>query len=92
MYRKGLCGFFPVLEFALQEKLHGAKCCKFYGPEGVGAVVFCVLSEQQLTPLASLQGTQRSDVSIIVLPAVWCELSFFSVNFEVSSFYFPSLK
>ena len=35
LYRKGLCGFSPVLGFALEEKLHGAKCCKFYGPEGV---------------------------------------------------------
>ena len=35
VYRKGLCGFFPVLGFALEEKLCGAKCCKFYGPEGV---------------------------------------------------------
>ena len=36
LYRKGLCGFSPVLGFALEEKLRGAKCCKFYGPEGVG--------------------------------------------------------
>ena len=36
LYRKGLCGFSPVLGFALQEKLRGAKCCKYYyGPEGV---------------------------------------------------------
>ena len=35
LYRKGLCGFFPVLGFALEEKLCGAKCCKYYGPEGV---------------------------------------------------------
>ena len=35
LYRKGLCGFFPVLGFALEEKLRGAKCCKYYGPEGV---------------------------------------------------------
>ena len=35
LYRKGLCGFFPVSGFALEEKLHGAKCCKFYQPEGV---------------------------------------------------------
>ena len=35
MYRKGLCGFSPVLAFTLEEKLHGAKCCKFYRPEGV---------------------------------------------------------
>ena len=35
LYRKGLCGFFPVLGFALEEKLCGANCCKFYGPEGV---------------------------------------------------------
>ena len=35
LYRKGLCGFFPVLGFALEEKLCGAKCCKFYEPEGV---------------------------------------------------------
>ena len=35
VYRKGLCGFFPVLGFALEEKLRGAKCCKYYGPEGV---------------------------------------------------------
>ena len=35
LYRKGLCGFFPVLGFALGEKLCGAKCCKYYGPEGV---------------------------------------------------------
>ena len=34
-YRKGLCGFFLVLGFALEEKLHGAKCCKFYRPKGV---------------------------------------------------------
>ena len=27
--------FFPVLGFALTEKLCGAKCCKFQGPEGV---------------------------------------------------------
>ena len=27
--------FFPVLGFTLEEKLCGAKCCKFYGPEGV---------------------------------------------------------
>ena len=27
--------FFLVLGFALEEKLRGAKCCKFYGPEGV---------------------------------------------------------
>ena len=27
--------FFLVLGFALEEKLHGAKCCKFQGPEGV---------------------------------------------------------
>ena len=27
--------FFPVLGFALEEKLHGKKCCKYYGPEGV---------------------------------------------------------
>ena len=27
--------FFSVLGFALEEKLHGAKCCKFYGPEKV---------------------------------------------------------
>ena len=31
MDRKGLCGFFPM-GFALEEKLCGAKCCKFYGP------------------------------------------------------------
>ena len=37
LYRKGLCGFFPVLGFALEEKLRGAKCCKYYGPEGVHA-------------------------------------------------------
>ena len=35
VYRKGLCGFSPVLGFALEEKLHGAKCCKFSRPEGV---------------------------------------------------------
>ena len=35
LYRKGLCGFFPVLGFALEEKLCGANCCKFYGPERV---------------------------------------------------------
>ena len=35
LYRKGLCGFFPVLGLALEEKLRGAKCCKYYGPEGV---------------------------------------------------------
>ena len=35
VYRKGLCGFFPVLGFVLEEKLRGAKCCKYYGPEGV---------------------------------------------------------
>ena len=35
LYRKGLCGFFLVLGFALEEKLCGAKCCKFYRPEGV---------------------------------------------------------
>ena len=35
LYRKGLCRFFPVLGFALEEKLHGAKCCIYYGPEGV---------------------------------------------------------
>ena len=29
------CVFFLVLGFALEEKLHGAKCCKFYRPEGV---------------------------------------------------------
>ena len=27
LYRKGICGYF------LEEKLRGAKCCKFYGPE-----------------------------------------------------------
>ena len=27
LYRKGLCGFFSVLGFALEEKLCGAKCC-----------------------------------------------------------------
>ena len=37
LYRKGLCGFVPVLGFALEEKLRGAKCCKFYRPEGVYA-------------------------------------------------------
>ena len=43
LYRKGLCGFFPVLRFALEEKLRGAKCCKFYGPEGVYiyAQIYC---------------------------------------------------
>ena len=35
LYRKCLCGLFPVLGFALEETLCGAKCCKFYGPEGV---------------------------------------------------------
>ena len=35
LYRKGLCDFFLVLGFTLEEKLRGAKCCKFYGPEGV---------------------------------------------------------
>ena len=30
--------FFPVLGFALEEKLCGAKCCKFYRPEGVYTV------------------------------------------------------
>ena len=35
VYRKGLCGFFLVLGFALEEKLRGTKCCKYYGPEGV---------------------------------------------------------
>ena len=35
LYRKGLCGFFPVLGFTLEEKLCGKKCCKYYGPEGV---------------------------------------------------------
>ena len=29
LYTKGLCGFFLVLGFALEEKLCGAKCCKF---------------------------------------------------------------
>ena len=27
--------FFPVLGFALEEKLCGAKCCKYFRPEGV---------------------------------------------------------
>ena len=28
--------FFPVLGFALEEKLlHGVKCCKYFKPEGV---------------------------------------------------------
>ena len=34
LYRKGLCGFL-VLGFALEQKLHGAKCCKYFRPEGV---------------------------------------------------------
>ena len=33
--QKGPVWFFSVLGFALEEKLHGTKCCKFYGPEGV---------------------------------------------------------
>ena len=32
LYRNGLCA---VWGFTLEEKLRGAKCCKFYGPEGV---------------------------------------------------------
>ena len=35
LYRKALYGFFPVLVFTLEEKLCGAKCCKFCRPEGV---------------------------------------------------------
>ena len=27
--------FFMVLGFALEEKLHGRKCCEYFGPEGV---------------------------------------------------------
>ena len=27
--------FFPVLGFALEEKLCGKKCCKYFGQEGV---------------------------------------------------------
>ena len=27
--------FFPVLGFALEEKLCGKKCCKYFRPEGV---------------------------------------------------------
>ena len=35
LHRKGLCGLSLVLGFTLEEKLRGAKCCKYYGPEGV---------------------------------------------------------
>ena len=35
LYRKGLCGFFSVLRFALEEKLCCTKCHKYFGPEGV---------------------------------------------------------
>ena len=35
LYRKGLCGFFPVLGFPLEEKLCRAKCYKFCRPEGI---------------------------------------------------------
>ena len=42
LYRKGLCGFFPVLGFALGEKLRVAKCCKYYGPEGVACMAIDV--------------------------------------------------
>ena len=35
LYRKGLCGIFPVLGFALEEKLCGAKCSHYFRPEGV---------------------------------------------------------
>ena len=44
LYRKGLCGLFLVLGFALEEKLCGAKCCKFYGPEGVCNFLFFFFS------------------------------------------------
>ena len=33
--QKGHMWVFLVLGFTLEEKLHGAKCCKFYRPEGV---------------------------------------------------------
>ena len=39
LYRKGLCGFFLVLGFALEQKLCGAKCCQSYKPEGVPFVL-----------------------------------------------------
>ena len=54
LYRKGLCGFFPVLGFALEEKLHGAKCCKYYGPEGV-VIYECILYKKQLYVVYSMQ-------------------------------------
>ena len=34
--QKGPMWVFQLLGFALEEKLHGKKCCKYFGPEGVG--------------------------------------------------------
>ena len=34
LWTERACVVFPM-GFALEEKLCGAKCCKFYGPEGV---------------------------------------------------------
>ena len=33
---------FSVLEFALEEKLCGKKCCKYFGPEGAGVTTWVI--------------------------------------------------
>ena len=35
IYRKGLCSFFLVLKFAMEDFLCRIKCCEYFGPEGV---------------------------------------------------------
>ena len=71
LYRKGLCGFFLVLGFALEEKLHGKKCCKYFGPEGVyikGANILLYIkgAEKMFVVCASNQtGSSRDTATII---------------------------
>ena len=65
LYRKGLCGFFPVLGFALEEKLHGAECCKYYGPEGVLdrtvlSIVYDILAVYQTQDLTMVLTTAQT--------------------------------